>query len=227
MATDATGVPTSLGIPKFDPNADAPSGLGGNAQMDSIDTLLKSLGIASLVANDVPVYDSVAGKFKKAGGSHTGSNFLRDDGTWAAPSISPPLASVFNSVVQSITNNTETTVTFDSETLDTDTIHDTVTNNSRLTCKTAGTYLVLFVGDFTANATGVRYGLIRKNGTTQLGPRSDVSSLTAGANGTVQGWTLASLAVNDYVEVRVFQNSGGSLNFDATTTPAFAMYKVG
>jgi hypothetical protein len=40
MATDATGVPTSLGIPKFDPNADAPSGLGGNAQMDAIDALI-------------------------------------------------------------------------------------------------------------------------------------------------------------------------------------------
>jgi hypothetical protein len=42
MATDATGAPTSLGIPKFDVNADAPSGLGGNAQMDYIDALINA-----------------------------------------------------------------------------------------------------------------------------------------------------------------------------------------
>ena len=52
MATDATGAPTPLGIPKFNTSADAPSGLGSNAQMDSIDALLaarvvKPTGIAS------------------------------------------------------------------------------------------------------------------------------------------------------------------------------------
>jgi hypothetical protein len=40
MATDATGTPTSLGIPKYNTSADAPSGLGFNAAMDSINTLL-------------------------------------------------------------------------------------------------------------------------------------------------------------------------------------------
>ena len=78
MATDATGSPTSkFSIPKFNVNTDAPSGLGGNAQMDSIDALIASLGIAGLVANDVPVYDSVAGKFKKATGK-TPSSWRND-----------------------------------------------------------------------------------------------------------------------------------------------------
>lgn len=40
MATDATGTPTSLGIPKYNTSADAPSGLGFNAAMDTIDALL-------------------------------------------------------------------------------------------------------------------------------------------------------------------------------------------
>lgn len=40
MAIDATGPPTPLGIPKFDTSADNPSGKGGNAQMDALDTLL-------------------------------------------------------------------------------------------------------------------------------------------------------------------------------------------
>lgn len=86
MATDATGTPTTkFSIPKYNTSVDAPSGLGNASQMDAIDAVIATLGIAGLVANDVPVYDSVAGKFKKAGGAHTGTNFLRDDGTWATP----------------------------------------------------------------------------------------------------------------------------------------------
>lgn len=40
MAIDATGTPTSLGIPKFNTAVDAPSGKGSNAQMDAIDSLI-------------------------------------------------------------------------------------------------------------------------------------------------------------------------------------------
>lgn len=40
MATDATGTPTTLGIPKFNTAADPPSGKGFNATMDALDTLL-------------------------------------------------------------------------------------------------------------------------------------------------------------------------------------------
>lgn len=53
--------------------------------MGQIDALLKSLGIAGLAANDVPIYDSVAGKFKKASGTPSSTTFLRGDGTWASP----------------------------------------------------------------------------------------------------------------------------------------------
>lgn len=42
MATDATGTPTTKGIPKFNTAVDSPTGKGVNAMMDSIDTLLDS-----------------------------------------------------------------------------------------------------------------------------------------------------------------------------------------
>lgn len=89
MPTDATGTPTSLGIRKYNTSADAPSGLGFNGAMDDIDALLKNLGIASLTANDVPVFDSVAGKFKKATGTPSSSTYLRGDGSWAAVAAGP------------------------------------------------------------------------------------------------------------------------------------------
>jgi hypothetical protein len=41
MATDATGTPTTnYSIPKFNTAVDSPSGLGSNAQMDAIDTVI-------------------------------------------------------------------------------------------------------------------------------------------------------------------------------------------
>ena len=43
---------------------------------------------------------------------------------------------------QSITNNTFTVLSLNSERWDTDSIHDNSTNNSRLTCNTAGKYII-------------------------------------------------------------------------------------
>lgn len=62
MATDATGAPTSLGIPKFNTAVDAPSGLGGNAQMDAIDALISArVGKpAGIVSGEAPVWNGAS-----------------------------------------------------------------------------------------------------------------------------------------------------------------------
>jgi hypothetical protein len=96
MATDATGAPTSLGIPKFNTSADAPSGLGGNAQMDSIDALLVARVVkpSGIVSGEVPVWNGTSwvrssvtnvGAASLGSGTPDSTKFLRGDSSWQVP----------------------------------------------------------------------------------------------------------------------------------------------
>jgi hypothetical protein len=111
---------------------------------------------------------------------------------------------------QSISNSTFTTITWDQENYDTDSMHDNVTNNSRITIKTAGKYSILAQSEWASNSTGLRILQIRKNGVDTVG-YSRIGSGQGGANDEVI--FVGDLAVNDYLELRVWQNSGGALDF--------------
>jgi len=138
-----------------------------------------------------------------------------------------PSARVYNSANISIPNNTVTVLTFNSELLDTDNIHDTATNPSRLTCKTAGLYAIYGNAQFAAHATGARSVLIRLNGTS-----TSIAAATAGSAGKKQSLPVSTqypLEVGDYIELAVWQNSGGSLavNYVDAYTPVFGMTRIG
>jgi hypothetical protein len=138
-----------------------------------------------------------------------------------------PTAYAYHSANQSIGNATWTTVALNSERYDTDTIHDLATNTSRLTCKTAGKYSIVFYGLLDANATGHRFARILLNGTTpivEFGAPSLGASHASRLICTIQ-WDLA---VNDFVEAQVFQDSGGALNLLAVTgvSPGFMWVRV-
>jgi hypothetical protein len=142
-----------------------------------------------------------------------------------APSIA---ARVFHSTTQSIANASPVALNFNSERYDNDVIHDNSTNNERLTCKTAGIYIITANVGFAANATGIRAIHIELNGTTLIGAPSQ---LAAGAGGAtrLELTTQYQLTVGDYVRVVVFQDSGGSLNTEqnANISPEFMMVRVG
>lgn len=122
-------------------------------------------------------------------------------------------ARAYHSVTQSIADNTWTAVVLNSERWDTDAIHDTSTNNSRCTAKTAGKYIISGHLSWPGNATGVRHAAIKLNGSTFLAIQE------APADGTeavqVSTATVYDLAVNDYLELFAMQNSGGALNIEA------------
>lgn len=139
----------------------------------------------------------------------------------------PPRARVYHNAAQAIANGGGV-VAYNSERFDNDVIHDTATNNSRLTCKTAGAYLIGATGEFAASAAGVRELQIRVNGATvidvQRGPNHG-----AGLVARLEVTTLYEFAVNDYVEVVAYQDSGGNLNLNsgANYTPEFWMTWMG
>lgn len=97
MATDATGTPTAKGIPKYNPDVDAPSGLGFNAAMDTIDALFDKaqyVPSGSPSARQVAVwngsswtYDKVRPQDLQQDGATTGQALIWDGSKWAPGSV--------------------------------------------------------------------------------------------------------------------------------------------
>lgn len=123
---------------------------------------------------------------------------------------SPPACRVYHNANQSITNAVVTVVAFNSERYDTDTMHDTATNNSRITIKTAGLYIVTFTAVF---AVGTDYTMtdqwFRMNGATPLAVGAkQQSNAGVSASPGLNVTTIYKFAVNDYIEVMVEQRNG-------------------
>jgi len=140
---------------------------------------------------------------------------------WGFPAV--PACRAYHDADQSLTNDTHTVLSLNSERFDTDTIHDTATNNSRLTCKTAGKYIISANAGFASNVTGERILDILLNGATVIGRhRADANGVNIT---TIAVSTLYDLAVNDYIEMRAYQNSGGALNVivEGNFSPEFGM----
>lgn len=99
-------------------------------------------------------------------------------------------------------------LTFNSEFWDTDGMHSTSVNTGRLTFQRAGMYSLSGSIWWTGNATGSRGVGFIKNAT-------PIWQVMAPATA---GWHYQTIhtdyhfAVNDYVELRAFQDSGGNLN---------------
>lgn len=122
--------------------------------------------------------------------------------------------------VQTITTSSATQLPFDNERYDPDGMHDTSTNNSRITISDAGRYLVGGHVQWEANATGQRLLQIYLNGTTVLAGCSQ----DANAVGTTQQSvaTVWGAGATDYFELRVWQNSGGDLDILVPVAAAFS-----
>jgi hypothetical protein len=130
---------------------------------------------------------------------------------WATPAGgSFAGASVYKSAAQSISNDTLTTVTWNSEDFDTNSFHSTSSNTGRLTIPVAGKYLInAMIGWDTTGNTNTKTVTMRKNGadlfkSNGLGTGSDYQSQSL--------QYIVNAAVNDYFEILVYQTSGAAIN---------------
>lgn len=149
------------------------------------------------------------------------------DALAAAIDAGPPCARVFHSVAQTIPNNTEVVLAFNSERYDTSNLHSTVSNTSRLTAPVAGKYLITAAVSWDSHATGYRTVYLRLNGSTWIAIQRDAVSGTAVWPQTIT--TVYDLGENDYVEVSVRHTAGVALDILAANnySPEFAMQWLG
>jgi hypothetical protein len=108
---------------------------------------------------------------------------------------------------QSVTNITTTSVAFaGTDVYDTDTMHDPVTNNTRITFNTAGLYLLIGAVQFNDPVTdsSIFIRTIRAAATT-----NDIVQLL-GDNESLFTTTLYQALVGDYAELRVFHTTGAA-----------------
>lgn len=182
----------------------------------SIDTTTKALN-PSTTLGDIEYRSSTANTNTRLGIGSTGQVLTVAGGvpSWATPaSTTPTFVGCYlqRSANQSIANNTVTSVTWDTETLDTDAFHSTSTNTDRITIPSgkAGKYMVGFTLTYTGTSTGIRVGQIRKNGTSVS--QTNVQSVSGNGNTVLTKTHVINLAVGDYLDLQAYQNSGGNLD---------------
>lgn len=155
-------------------------------------------------------------------GSTTGTAITTGDNPWLASNLAAGTrgALVKRTAVQSITTGAVNVVNFDAESYDTDSIHDTVTNNDRLVVPTGITKIRLFANvKYAINSTGIRGLYVYKNGVPSFDGSSLVFRNSVVTFGTQipMATTVLSVSGGDYFHLGAWQNSGGNLDIDATT----------
>lgn len=132
-----------------------------------------------------------------------------DDGS---ATVANPYAFVSRAAAQSISDNTITAVSFDTETTDVSGIYSSG-NPTRLTIPGSGNKLatVSVMVNWAVNSTGIRRTFIYKNGNLDQNGYDQGPSVST-VDTAIQSTFQIEVVGGDYLEIRVYQNSTGSLN---------------
>jgi len=173
--------------------------------------------ISTLTTNGDLLYGTGSGALSRLGIGSTSQVLTVTGGVpvWATPAGGSSFVgcAVYKvTTAQTLSNDTDTDITFNAEDFDTNSYHDNTTNNERITIPSgkAGKYLLQTAILFASNSSGVRNVAFKKNGTTVMG--SMLNPALSSFAQRVQHIYIADLAVGDYITVNVNQNSGGNLN---------------
>jgi hypothetical protein len=137
-----------------------------------------------------------------------------------------PSVGAYAGTTQALSDTVETAVNFGSEEWDTDSgMHDTVTNNSRITCLTPGMYS--FVGQvaFASNATGIRETDLKLNGASYVA--DTLWGASPGFETIVGISSQYPMGYGDYMQLMALQTGNASLNINASTFSNFRATWIG
>jgi hypothetical protein len=138
------------------------------------------------------------------------NTYLRDNVAWIA--TDSPACRATRGSTQSLTTATPTAIALDQERFDNAAMHDTVTNNTRITVPTGGggKYIIGAELEYNNNSTGVRDIRLRTGGATLVASISQAAVNVADSHrmGAVQ---VQALSAAEYVECLGYQTSGGNL----------------
>lgn|GEM_PF-2495132 len=132
-----------------------------------------------------------------------------------------PMFFGYQATLQAVgSGTTGAAITIDTEVIDTDGAHSTVTNSSRFTCQVPGYYLIWGSVAWVTNATDERITYYQKNGAQIVGGSSVQANPVTSAHATVVPGNIMILPMvaGDYWEVWGSQVSGNSLNTQADAT---------
>lgn len=135
----------------------------------------------------------------------------------------------YNSGQQTVATTSTTALTLDSEDVDTDTMHDTASNTSRLTAPSTGKYLITASITVEANNNPEILVRVRKNGATMLnvGWRAQITGSQV-TRQTIGSSLVASLSATDYVELVMINSTSDTVTVGLSTAPTtFGMVKLG
>jgi hypothetical protein len=189
--------------------------------------------LSTVTANGDLIVGTSSGAVGRLGIGSTGQLLTVSGGvpTWATPAPTTPtyvgVSLTPTGGTTSISNATWTTVNFASEIFDTNSFHDNSTNNSRITIPAGlgGKYLINMQTFWANNATGSRDARLRLNGVDVDTPQT---GYTPNANNNAYSSSnVVALSVGDYIELRVRQDSGGTLSLYAANSTFFTATYLG
>jgi hypothetical protein len=130
----------------------------------------------------------------------------------------PPQAMAFRGIGRTVPNAVEDLLVMDDENFDTNGIHSTTTDPSRMTIKTDGRYQVIGRLTFASNSTGYRYLEMRVNadGDGDAGGllARDVREAVSGNVTVLEVVFSRAFVTGDRIEAFGWQNSGAGLALD-------------
>jgi len=134
---------------------------------------------------------------------------------------------IYHSANQTVPNNTNTVLTYDSEHYDNGGLHNPAANPTRITFQKPGIYLATAAVRWEQNATGRRILFLRLNGSDFFG-LSSIPAVSGDYTYEITAFTR-DFDAGDYIESLVHQDSGGDLTVDtvANMSPEFTVQWLG